>query len=100
MADQPDNEADVRRWVEGWAAAVRAKDAAGCTADYAPDVLVFDVVDPLRYVGVAALRRRLEQWFGSFRGPIGFEVHDLTVTATDQLAFCSSLNRVTGTKTD
>jgi ketosteroid isomerase-like protein len=49
---------------------------------------------------VAALRRRLEQWFGSFRGPIGFEVHDLTVTATDQLAFCSSLNRVTGTKTD
>jgi ketosteroid isomerase-like protein len=28
------------------------------------------------------------EWFASFRGPIGYEVRDLSVTAADDVAFC------------
>jgi ketosteroid isomerase-like protein len=42
----------------------------------------------------------LAEWFSSFEGPLGFEMRDLTVAASDDVAFCYSLNRVVGTRTD
>jgi ketosteroid isomerase-like protein len=33
----------------------------------------------------------------SFERPVGYEVRDLSITAGDEVAFCHSLNRVTGT---
>jgi ketosteroid isomerase-like protein len=36
----------------------------------------------------------------SFHGPLGFEIHDLTITAGDDVGLCHSLNRLSGMKTD
>ena len=55
------NETQIRELIEARAEAVRAKDLAGATADVAPDVLVSDVIDPLRYSGSDAVRERAEQ---------------------------------------
>jgi PhnB protein len=33
-------------------------------------------------------------------GPVGYEVHDLQVTAGDDIAFSRSFNRITGKRTD
>jgi uncharacterized protein (TIGR02246 family) len=70
-------------------------------AVYAPDVLSFDLIDPLRHNGREAIRTRLEAWLSQFReGPIGFEMRDLDITAGGDVAFCHSLSRVDATTTD
>ena len=90
----------IRTLIDEWAKAVRAKDASGSLSNYAPDVLLFDVIGPLRYIGLDAARKRSEQWLSSFRGPLGYEVRDLTIAAGDDVAFCHSLNHVSGTTMD
>jgi uncharacterized protein (TIGR02246 family) len=93
-------EAEIRALIEDQARAVRAKDVDGSVSGYAPDVLLFDVVNPLRSVGSDAARKRLAAWFASFQGPIGYELRDLSITAGDDVAFGHSLNRVSATTTD
>ena len=63
---------------------------------YAPDLVAFDVVPPLRYVGADAYRRRWQETFASFSGPIDYEVRDLHITAEGDLGFLHSLNHVKG----
>jgi ketosteroid isomerase-like protein len=94
------DEADIRRLFDGWAEAVRAKDIDGALRGYAPDLLAFDLINPLRYVGLDDLRSRLADWFLSFAGPIGYENRDLSVAASQDVAFSHSLNHVNGTTTD
>lgn len=92
--------AQIRRQIDDRVKAVRAKDIKGAMSNYAADVVSFDVVNPLQCVGLEAIRERLEGWFSSFRGPIGYEMRDLSIAASNDAAFCHSLNRVTGTRTD
>jgi ketosteroid isomerase-like protein len=77
--------------------AIRAKDLERLLAFYSPDVVYFDVVPPLQYVGSAALRGRFTHWFEGFDGPIGQELSDLTVTADGDVAVGSMLIRASGT---
>jgi uncharacterized protein (TIGR02246 family) len=94
------NEAQIRHIVESWSAAVRARDVDRVMSHYAGDVVFFDLAPPLQLVGTAGYRRSLEEWFRSFSGPIGHEVHDLRVTAGEDVAFTTSVNRVTGARTN
>jgi uncharacterized protein (TIGR02246 family) len=91
-------EAQIRGLVNHWARAVRAKDAAGVMAHYAPDSVTFDLAPPLISTGADA--KGLQAWFSTWQGPIGCEIRDLTITAGDDVAFCYGLNRLSGTKTD
>jgi ketosteroid isomerase-like protein len=94
------NESLIRQRLESWANALRAKDLDGLMSHYANDVLVFDVPPPLRYEGAAAYRKNWADWFSSFRDPlVGYEIRDLNVTTGGDLAFCWSLNRITGLRT-
>ena len=94
------DEAQIRKLIENWAKAVRAKDINGLTSNYAPDVLLFDVVNQLQHVGSDAVRKRAEEWVSSFEGPIDYEVRDLSITTGDDVAFCHSLNRINATRAD
>lgn len=93
-------ENEIRRLIDEGAKAIRAKNVDGSLSNHAPDVLSFDVVNPLRSTGFDAVRQRLAEWFASYQGPIGYEIRDLSITAGDDVAFSHSLNRVTGTMTD
>jgi uncharacterized protein (TIGR02246 family) len=95
-----DSNGEVRELIGEWAVALRAKDVEAVMSHYVSDVVAFDVVNPLEYKGTDMLRTRLTEWLSSFDGHMGFEVSDLEVEAGDYLAFCHSLNRVIGTKTD
>lgn len=95
-----DNNGQVRELIDEWAVAVRAKDIEAVMSHYASDVVAFDVVNPLDYKGTDLVRERLTHWLGSFEGPFGFEISNLEVEAGDYLAFCHSINRVIGIKTD
>jgi ketosteroid isomerase-like protein len=56
-------EGEIRALIDEQAKAIRAKDVEGSVLSYAPDVLLFDVVNPLRSTGSEAARRRLAKWF-------------------------------------
>ena len=94
------DEARIRELIEERVRAVRAKDVDALMAVHAPEVVMFDALDPLRYVGSEAVGERAGQWLSWYRGPVGYEVRDLSVTAGDGAAFCHYLYRVTGTMTN
>ncbi len=94
------DETQIREIVENWAKAVRAKDLNGMMANYAPEVLSFDVLPPLQEKGLNTARKRAEAWISSFQGPIGYDMRDLSLTVGDDVAFLHSINQVSGTKTD
>ena len=93
------DEVQIRRLIEDKIKAVRAKDIDGATSNYAPDVLSFDVVNALQYIGAHEIRKRLEEWFSSFQGSIGLDIRDLNITVGDTLAFSHCLNHVTAITT-
>jgi uncharacterized protein (TIGR02246 family) len=94
------SEAQIRAVSEEIAAAIRAKDVEAVLRHYAPDVLVFDLLEPLQYKGLAALRTRLTQWLASFPGALEYDLREMTITAGADVAFCHSLNRVRGVSKD
>jgi uncharacterized protein (TIGR02246 family) len=92
--------AEIRALMDEWVEAARAKDVDALLSHHAADAVLFDVVNPLRYVGASAVRRRMAEWFASFKGPIGYELRDGSFAAEGDVGFCHSLNHVTGIKTD
>lgn len=94
------NKAQIMEVIDNWVKAVRAKDINGVMSNYAPDILLFDLAPPLSYRGADAYRKNWEEWFASWRGPIGYEIRDLSITVGDDVAFSHSLNRITGTRTN
>jgi ketosteroid isomerase-like protein len=94
------DEAQIRKLIDDREKAVRARDIKGSIANIAPDIVWFDVVNPLQHVGSDALRKRAQEWFASFEGPIDYEIRDLSITAGDDVGFSHGLNHVSATKTD
>jgi uncharacterized protein (TIGR02246 family) len=94
------DEARIRELIEERVRAIRARDVDALMSNHAPDVVMFDALDPLRYVGSEAVGERAAQWLSWYRSPVGYEVRDLSVTAGDEAAFCHYLYRVTGTMTN
>jgi ketosteroid isomerase-like protein len=91
-------EAEIRNLVEAWAASIRAKDVKGVVLRTWSQSVGFYLAPPLR--GDAPLEKSLGEWFASFAVPIGYEVRDLKVHVGDDVAFCHSLNRISGRRTD
>ena len=90
-------EAEIKRGIAAGVAAISDKNIEGVMSLYAPEVVSFDIVPPLRYIGAATFRKVWEEVFASFQGPIGYEVHDLNITVGHDVAFTYSLNHISGT---
>ena len=90
-------EAAIRRVIEGYVEALRAKDLDGVMSMYAPQIVTFDVVPPLHYVGADAMRRRWEEVFSLLPGQFGYEMADLSITVGEDMAFTHSFNRTSAT---
>jgi ketosteroid isomerase-like protein len=87
----------IRQRVEDCVKALRAKDIDGVMSIYAPNVVSFDIVPPLRYAGAGNKRRAWQEAFATYTGTIAYEVHDLNVASHGELAFAHSLNHISGT---
>ena len=98
QSERARDEARIRALVSDWADALRAKDANRVMAHHAPGSVTFDLAPPL--ISNAANAQGLDAWLSTWRGPLDYEIRDLNVTAGDAVAFCHTLNRLSGTKTD
>lgn len=88
----------IMKLLDNWANAIRSKDIDACMYNYARNVQLFDVVEPLEYFGLDAVRRRATEWFSTFEGPLDFDMRDLRLSSDGDVAFCHSLNHVIGTR--
>ena len=93
-------EAKIRAAIDDCADASREKDVDRVMAHYDADVVVCDLAPPLQSVGKETLRKNYAEWFSTWDGPIGIDIRDLHVTYGDDIAFCRSFHRISGTKLD
>jgi uncharacterized protein (TIGR02246 family) len=94
------DEVQIRSLVEYRVQALVVKDAHTLTSHYADDVVLFDVVGPLRHLGADAHAKRVAEWLSDYRDGIGYTIRDLDITAGADVAFCHYLYRVSGTMID
>ena len=83
---KPEDEAQIRAVIDDWAKAIGAKDVDAVMSHYAADIVTFDLAPPLQYTGADALKKSLEAWLPTFRGPVGYEIRDLCITRGDDVA--------------
>jgi uncharacterized protein (TIGR02246 family) len=84
----------IRRLIEDWASAVRARNIGGVLAHHTDDVVMFDVPPPVAVRGIAAYRATWQPFFDwQERGDSTFEIAELDVTASETVAFATALLR-------
>ena len=91
------NEAEIRDVYDRWAKAFKARDLDGIMSVYAPEVVAYDVVPPLRFVGKEAYRTDYQEFFKQFDGPLDVEYRDMRIVAGREVAFIHALERLSGT---
>jgi uncharacterized protein (TIGR02246 family) len=88
----------VRRLIEEWALAVRARDIEAVLAHHVEDMVMFDVPPPVELRGIDAYRDSWPPFFKWLENESGtFEIVRLDVTAGETVAFATALLRC-GTK--
>jgi uncharacterized protein (TIGR02246 family) len=89
-----EEEVAIRRIIEGWAKAVRAKDINGVIAHHTDDVVMYDVPPPIAVRGISAYRETWPPFFEALtKGEAAFDIIELQITAGDTVAFASALLR-------
>jgi len=91
------DEVQIRQLIDCWAGAIGDKNIEAAVSHYARDIRLYDLAPPLVHRGVDRHKEELAEWFATFQSAIGFEVHDLSITAGDgrrsPLASTTSLER-------
>jgi ketosteroid isomerase-like protein len=93
-AHRTSDESDIRRLIEGWAAAVRARKLADIVAHHTDDVVMFDVPPPVAVRGLASYEKTWPPFLDFLQQRRGtFEITELAVTAGDDVGFATALLR-------
>jgi len=98
MKSTTSDESDIRRLIEAWAAAVRAKNLAGILADHSPDIVMFDVPPPFQSGGIEAYRKTWDVFFNWFQDSGVFNIEEMNITTGQDVAFVTALMRCAGTE--
>jgi uncharacterized protein (TIGR02246 family) len=93
-------EAEVKALLDSWSGAIRVKDIDRLMSLYSPDIVYFDVVPPLQFIGHAEIRRNFLRWFDSWKTAIGVEVRDVNIRVSGDVASAFMLHRTSGTLQD
>jgi ketosteroid isomerase-like protein len=94
------NEIAIRNVLEQWAAATREGRRDDVLANHASDVLIYDVLAPMKYEGAAAYRASWGDWQPETQGEGRFDIEDLAITTGDDVAFAHAFVRCGGTFPD
>ena len=90
------DEATIRQQVDKIVEGLRAKDLESLKQLYATDIVSFDVEPPLQHVGIEAKLKNWANVFTFFRD-VTYEVRDLALTVSADVAFGHFFGRLSGT---
>jgi ketosteroid isomerase-like protein len=88
---------EIRGWLDRWTKAFTKQDVDAIMALYTDDVIAYDVVPPLQYVGKTEYRTDYQQFLSQYEGNLRVEVRDLHVGATGDLGYAAGLELISGT---
>lgn len=96
------DEAAIKALEDRFAKAITAKDVDAIMANYEHngDLVVFDVIPPRQYVGWDAYKKDFQGFVAGCKGPVTFEVTDLSVSTDTHLAYGHSIQHFACTGTD
>lgn len=93
---QPTTESDVRSVIEDWAKATRQNRKDDVLKNHLPELVIFDVLPPMKYESAESYRRSWEDWQPETAGEGKFDVETLSVTAGTDVAFAHCFIRCGG----
>jgi len=94
-AESPgDAAANIRAVHEEWTDRTAAKDLEGLLEHIAPDIVSYEQVAPLQYVGIDEVREVCRRGLNSSAGRIDFDTPDLSVKVGGDLAVSWGLDRI------
>ena len=86
--------AEIRAVHEEWTDRTAAKDLDGLLEHIAPDIVSYEQIAPLQYVGIADVREVCRQGLASSPARIDFDTPELTVLVGGDLAVSWGLDRI------
>jgi ketosteroid isomerase-like protein len=93
---QATDEIDIRQRIDTLVDAVRTKDLDGIKTMFAPNLVSFDIEPPLRHLGAETKWNNWIKVFTFYR-ELDYEVRDLTVLVSGDLAVAYAVNHISGT---
>lgn len=90
----------VEAVLEGRLEAARVKDIDRLMSYFAPEIVYYDAVPPLQFVGTEAVAKNFQRWFDGYDGPISLETKDLTVAVDGDVAWANMLHLDSGKRTN
>jgi ketosteroid isomerase-like protein len=95
---EPDrDDVTIRQRIDAMTEAIRAKDLEAVLPIYAADIVSFDIEPPLQHLGVEGKRKNWTRAFAAYEGPLDYEIRDLTIRSSGDMALVHGLNRIGGT---
>jgi ketosteroid isomerase-like protein len=94
------SDAEIHQWMDNFKHAFEAKDTNAVMALYTPDILAYDVIPPLQYVGSDAYTKDWNTFFSGFQGSPTLEFRDCHINSSGDLAIVTCLEHVSGTMTN
>lgn len=95
-----DPETEIRQQIKHLEEAIHDADLEEIMSCYAPNVVAFDMMPPLQFSGKDAYRKSWEMAVeGAGSGSI-LKMHDISITASDDVGFSHCLCHCTGTMKD
>jgi ketosteroid isomerase-like protein len=91
------DEIEVTKVLEAWALATREGRLDDVLRSHDADVVIYDVLPPLRYSSAAEYRASWGDWQPDVEGQGRFELEDLRVTAGADVAFAYGVIQCGGT---
>jgi ketosteroid isomerase-like protein len=89
-------EEQIRQLLEEWATATRRGAQADVLRNHEPEVVIYDVLPPMKYEGAEAYRESWDHWQPTTEGEFHFDLHDLAITAGEAVAFAHGFIRCAG----
>src|SRR4029077_16935433 len=87
---------EIHGWLDHWTKAFSAKDVDRVMELYTDDVVAYDIVPPLQYIGKPAYRADYQQFFAQYEDNLRVELRDVHVGASGELGYATGLEMISG----
>lgn len=91
------NKEQIRQQIDNFVKAFGNKDLDLMMSLFSPQMVSFDIIPPLQYVGSDVYREVWKETFSLFQDPIKVEISNLNITSGKDVAFSHSFFRVFAT---
>jgi len=93
-------ETEIQAILESWAKATRQNKQNDILKNHAKDIVIFDVLPPMKYESAQSYRQSWEEWQPETQGDAIFDLEDLVIQAGKDFAFAYCFIRCGGTMPD